>query len=83
MPYNDAMNISNLIDQGLNLMMLGMGMVFFILGLLVVLIKVVSSFILRYEPAVTDHHAKVQAPAKIDEDVVAAISIAIQRFRSK
>ena len=77
------MNISNLIDQGVNLMVLGMGMVFFILGLLVVIIKVVSSIVLRYEPAVTEHHDKVQRPVKIDEDVVAAISIAIQRFRSK
>ena len=83
MAYNERMNISNLIDQGLNLMMLGMGMVFFILGLLVVIIKVVSNVILRYEPAVTDHHAKIQRPVKIDDDVVAAISIAIQRFRSK
>ena len=77
------MNISNLIDQGVNLMVLGMGMVFFILGLLVVIIKVVSSIVLRYEPVVTEHHDKVQRPVKIDEDVVAAISIAIQRFRSK
>ncbi len=83
MPYNGAMNISNLIDQGLNLMMLGMGMVFFILGLLVIIIKVVSNIILRYEPAVTDHHTNARGPVKIDEDIVAAISIAIQRFRSK
>jgi len=83
MAYNERMNISNLIDQGLNLMMLGMGMVFFILGLLVVIIKVVSTIILRYEPATVDHPIKIQRPEKIDEDIVAAISIAVQRFRSK
>ncbi|HIG78618.1 MAG TPA: hypothetical protein EYQ47_01145, partial [Cycloclasticus sp.] len=33
------MNISELLEQGVNLMLLGMGMVFFILGLLVVVIK--------------------------------------------
>ncbi|OUR82523.1 hypothetical protein A9Q82_06465 [Cycloclasticus sp. 46_120_T64] len=77
------MNISNLIDQGLNLMMLGMGMVFFILGLLVIIIKVVSNILMRYEPTVTGPQVKTQGPAKIDDDVVTAISIAIQRFRSK
>jgi len=64
-------------------MMLGMGMVFFILGLLVVIIKVTSNILLRYEPAAIEHSAKVQRPVKIDDDIVAAISIAVQRFRSK
>lgn len=83
MPYNGGMNISNLIDQGVNLMMLGMGMVFFILGLLVVLIKVSSNILLRYEPDPIEHSSKAQRAAKIDDDLVAAISIAVQRFRSK
>ncbi|MBL4744251.1 MAG: OadG family protein [Cycloclasticus sp.] len=75
------MTIVNLIEQGVELMFLGMGMVFFILGLLIVVIKGVSALVLKYEPealapnAVNTH--------KIHEDVVAAISMAVQRFRSK
>ena len=76
------MNVSNLLEQGVNLMMLGMGMVFFILGLLVFVIKGVSILIQRYEPVV-EHSAKVPVSTDINEDIVAAITIAVQRFRSK
>ena len=82
MPYNTQMNVSNLLEQGVELMMLGMGMVFFILGLLVFVIKTVSFLVERYEPVV-EHTAKVPVSNGINEDVVAAISIAVQRFRSK
>ena len=82
MPYNARMNVSNLLEQGVELMMLGMGMVFFIFGLLVFVIKAVSFFVERYEPVV-EHSAKVPVSKGINEDVVAAISIAVQRFRSK
>lgn len=76
------MNVSNLLEQGVNLMLLGMGMVFFILGLLVFVIKGVSSLIQRYEPVV-EHTAKTPISSDISEDIVAAITIAVQRFRSK
>ena len=75
------MNISELLDQGINLMMLGMGMVFFILSLLIVVIKATSALILKYEPAVEP--TKKTASNQIDENIVAAISIAVDRFRSK
>jgi len=75
------MNISELLEQGVNLMLLGMGMVFFILGLLVIVIKAVSALILRYEPAVEP--SSPAASAKINDDVLEAITIAVQRFRSK
>ncbi|MEH6503441.1 MAG: OadG family transporter subunit [Cycloclasticus sp.] len=76
------MNISDLLSQGLELMVLGMGMVFFILGLLVILIKALSALIMKYEPAVVADSVKSQGASQIDEDIVAAISIAVQRFRS-
>ena len=46
------MNITNLLEQGVELMLLGMGMVFFILGMLVFAIKGISAVIQRYEPVV-------------------------------
>jgi len=62
--------------------MLGMGMVFFILGLLVIVIKSASMLILKYEPVV-EHAPKVYGSAPINEDIVAAITIAVERYRSK
>ncbi|PHS73492.1 MAG: hypothetical protein COB22_02025 [Cycloclasticus sp.] len=77
------MNVMNLIEQGIELMLLGMGMVFFILGLLVIVIKTASTLILKYEPVASFDASKLQGSNKIGEDVVEAISIAVQRYRSK
>ncbi|WP_020161956.1 OadG family protein [Cycloclasticus pugetii] len=76
------MNITNLLEQGVELMLLGMGMVFFILGMLVFAIKGVSAVIQRYEPVV-EHSSKSSVSTDISEDIVTAITIAVQRFRSK
>jgi oxaloacetate decarboxylase gamma subunit len=76
------MNITNLLEQGVELMLLGMGMVFFILGMLVFAIKGVSAVIQRYEPVV-EHSSKSSVSTDISEDIVTAITIAFQRFRSK
>lgn len=76
------MNVTNLLEQGVNLMLLGMGMVFFILGVLVFVIKGVSSLILRFEPVV-ESSEKPSAFPGVNEDIVAAITIAVQRYRSK
>ena len=77
------MNISYLLSQGVELMVLGMGMVFFVLGLLIVVIKGVTVLTTRYDPvpvSIETTHARLNS---IDEDVVAAITIAVERFRSK
>ncbi|PHR52239.1 MAG: hypothetical protein COA48_02615 [Cycloclasticus sp.] len=76
------MNITNLLEQGVELMLLGMGMVFFILGMLVFAIKGISAVIQRYEPVV-EHSSKSSVSTDISEDIVTAITIAVQRFRSK
>jgi len=75
------MNITNLLEQGVSLMLLGMGMVFFILILLILTINVVSAVIVKFEPVVADKKAKKSV--QLDQDTMAAITIAIQRFRSK
>ncbi|MBQ0790838.1 MAG: OadG family protein [Cycloclasticus sp.] len=78
------MNISDLLSQGVDLMLLGMGMVFFILGLLIFLIKAISILMMKYEPLTLSHGEQATRSAPpIDKDVIAAISIAVQRFRSK
>jgi oxaloacetate decarboxylase gamma subunit len=77
------MNITELLEQGVNLMMLGMGMVFFILSLLIITLKLVSAFILKFEPEVVEASSKAAGTPQVDEDIVAAITIAVQRFRSQ
>lgn len=76
------MNIPDLLSHGVDLMILGMGMVFFILGLLVFIIKTVSFVMMKYEPVVLSHDTKTSRSAPIDKDVIAAITLAVQRFRS-
>ncbi len=78
------MNISDLLAEGVNLMLLGMGMVFFILSLLVVVLKATSSIIMKLEvESEAGSLNKKQQLTKIDENIVEAITIAVQRFRSK
>jgi oxaloacetate decarboxylase gamma subunit len=83
MLYNGEMNISDLLAQGVELMILGMGMVFFILSLLIVVIKGVTAITMRYDTAPVSPEASNPRINSIDEDVVAAITIAVERFRSK
>ncbi len=78
------MNISDLLAEGVNLMLLGMGMVFFILSLLVVVLKVTSSIIMKLEvESEARSIKKAQQLTKIDENIMEAITVAVQRFRSK
>jgi len=77
------MNVMNLVEQGVELMLLGMGMVFFILCLLIIVIKATSALILKHEPATVSHDTNLNGFGKIHEDIVAAITIAVQRHHSK
>lgn len=77
------MNISDLLSQGIELMLLGMGMVFFILSLLIVVLKTVSHFVLKYEPVQAVPDLKSTRFSNINEDIVAAITVAVERFRAK
>ncbi len=81
------MNIEELIAQGVDLMLLGMGMVFFILSLLIFILKGVSALIHKYAPHVEPPISvpqSVSTPDKpvTDPELLTAISIAIHRYRS-
>ena len=71
--------MDELINQGLQLMALGMGTVFLFLGLLIFVITLVSRVIQKYE-------LKAEAPANTStsshDDLVDVISAAIQQYRS-
>ena len=66
---------NELIQQGLTLMLAGMGTVFVFLTVLVIAMSLMSRILLRMQPAT--------APADVTDDEVAAISAAIAAHRRK
>ena len=72
-----------LLDAGVELMLIGMGTVFFFLTLLVFATGMMSRLVMRYTPVV----AKVVGSASVgyeqEDEEVAAISVAIAEHRVK
>ncbi len=66
---------NELFNEGLVLMLAGMGTVFVFLTLLVIAMTVMARLVARLQPTVTT--------ATEDDDVVAAIAAAITRHRQK
>ena len=84
------MEPNNLINEGLNLMMFGMGFVFVFLTLLVFATGLMSRLVTRYIPEPAPVAAKsrkataVAAPAAADDSqLVAVLSAAIKQYRSR
>ncbi len=71
--------MDELINQGLQLMALGMGTVFLFLSLLIFVITLVSRVIQKYELK-TEQPAG--APSSSHDDLVDVISAAVQQYRS-
>ncbi|MGJ0515258.1 MAG: OadG family protein [Methylomicrobium sp.] len=73
--------MAELMSSGVELMIVGMGIVFLFLALLVVAINMMSSLIQRFFP----EEPKTVEVIKIDTDkaTVAAISAAVHQYRSK
>lgn len=65
----------DLINQGLTLMLAGMGTVFVFLTALVIAMAIMSRIVMRFQP--------VGKPAGVTDDEVAAISAAITTHRRK
>ncbi|TVP89378.1 MAG: hypothetical protein EA348_08310 [Pseudomonadaceae bacterium] len=83
------MNSSDLMEEGVELMLLGMGSVFIFLILLVVLTTLMSKVIGRYFPepiAVPAGKAAAKPKGKagdVDEQTIAIISAAIRQHRAR
>jgi oxaloacetate decarboxylase gamma subunit len=73
------MDIEQLLVQSLQLLALGMGAVFIILSLLILLISIVSKIV----PEEVSKSVPAPAPAGIDSDHVAAITAAIHQHRKR
>jgi oxaloacetate decarboxylase gamma subunit len=74
----------DIISQGLELMLFGMGTVIVFLTLLVIATSVMSTLLSRYAPApeVADVDAAA-VPASTDATLIAVISAAIHKHRSR
>lgn len=76
-----------LLQDGLALMALGMGVVFVFLTILVISVTLMSALIGRYQPSpVVVGKAKKTQPSAVatgqDDEVMAVISAAVHRYRS-
>ena len=79
---------SEIVYQGLELMLFGMGTVVLFLALLVVVTSGMSAFITRFlpEPVPAERGISTggkEATAKVDSQIVAAIGVAVHRYRQK
>jgi oxaloacetate decarboxylase gamma subunit len=67
---------------GLELLVVGMGIVFLFLTLLVVAVAIMSRLIMRFLPEVAVEHSR-KKNASLDHSVTAAITTAIRQYRAK
>lgn len=91
------MTASNLMSEGLNLMLVGMGFVFVFLTLLVFITSLMSKIITRYEKDVgTLPEEGIPAPTAVisqamssrqhandDKNLITILSAAVHKFRSR
>lgn len=80
------MEQSSLINEGLTLMVFGMGFVFVFLTLLVFITGLMSRLVVRYIPepkAALPAAAPIPAAAVDDGQLVAVISAAIKQYRKR
>jgi oxaloacetate decarboxylase gamma subunit len=79
--------MNEMFESGVELMLIGMGIVFLFLALLVVAINVMSSLITRFfpEPLVVPPPIPSLAAKKqsIDQGVIAAISAAVHHYKKQ
>jgi len=74
--------MTELLTSGIELMMVGMGIVFVFLAMLVFAIKLMSSMILRYFPDAPAQGRPRAGAAIPDTQLIAAISTAVHRYRN-
>ncbi|GHA98849.1 OadG family protein [Modicisalibacter luteus] len=79
------MSDSQLVQEGLSLMAFGMGFVFVFLTLLVFATTGMSRLVMRFVPTPVKEETSRQAPppARAEDDVMAAISVAVHRYRQR
>lgn len=79
--------MAELIGSGVELMLIGMGIVFLFLAMLVIAINLMSALVQRFfpEPPVTPVTLPMPTAntGNMDKNIVAAISVAVHQYRNK
>ena len=78
--------MSELLLSGVELMIVGMGIVFLFLAMLIVAVNIMSSLVERFLPTPLPVASPVPMAAKSeapDPSIIAAISSAVHQYRSK
>ncbi len=74
--------MNELLSTGIEVMLLGMGIVFSFLAMLVVTIKAMSSLVIRYFPDMPVVHPAISQAGE-DPGTIAAIAAAVHQYRKK
>ncbi len=75
---------SSLVQQGVELMLFGMGTVFGFLACLVLITALMSALLQRLMPIKEEQRVlSSAAPAQQDEQLIAVISTAVHKYRSR
>ena len=75
---------SSLVQQGVELMLFGMGTVFVFLACLVLVTALMSALLQRFIPIKEAQPVlAVNAPVQQDEQLIAVISAAVHKYRSR
>lgn len=75
--------MAELMSSGVELMFVGMGIVFLFLTMLVVAINIMSSLVQRFFPDAPPPVAVATVSSGIDKSIIAAITAAVHQHRSK
>ncbi len=74
-----------MMSSGIELMLLGMGIVFTFLALMIVMVNLMTAVIEKFfpEPVVNEIHPASASTTHTDAGIIAAISAAIYQYRNK
>ena len=75
--------MTELMSGGVELMFVGMGIVFLFLAMLVVAINIMSSLVQRFFPDAPALVVAAPVSGGIDKSIIAAITAAVHQYRSK
>ena len=79
------MEESQLLMEGLGLMVFGMGFVYVFLTLLVIATALMSRTVMRFTPVANqaERAKRLTVPASADEEIVAVMGAAVHRYRQR
>ncbi len=77
--------MNEMLSSGIEIMLIGMGIVFAFLALMIVMVNIMTYTIEKFfpEPAINEIHSASASAGHTEAGVIAAISAAIHQYRNK